>query len=213
MCSDDDDNDGDGLVDYPLDAGCFSAADGDEVDACGQGVTVLEFPEDAGFVLGDSSTGSNRFAGTCGGNNAPETIYRFTLRHNANLTFSIQHEETIMNTLLYVRQGECTNARSERGCAGLAPDPRGGGGNGQVDLDRAAPGEYFVFVDNQFGLGGAFRLSVEIERLPPGCSDSFDNDTVPSGFTGTWKMVTGFGAVGAGEWEPEARALAAELAK
>jgi hypothetical protein len=180
VCSDDDDNDGDGLVDYPLDAGCFSAADGDEVDACGQGVTVLEFPE-AGFVVGDSSTGSNRFAGSCGGNNAPETIYRFTLRHNANLTFSIQHEETIMNTLLYVRQGECTNARSERGCAGLAPDPRGGGGNGQVDLDRAAPGEYFVFVDNQFGLGGAFRLSVEIERLPPGCSDSFDNDG--DGFT------------------------------
>jgi hypothetical protein len=41
----------------------------------------------------------------------------------------------------------------------------------------------------------------------------FDNDTVPAGFTGTWKMVTGFGAAGAGEWEPEARALAAELAK
>ena len=41
----------------------------------------------------------------------------------------------------------------------------------------------------------------------------FNNDTVPAGFTGTWKMVTGFGAAGAGEWEPEARALAAELAK
>jgi len=41
----------------------------------------------------------------------------------------------------------------------------------------------------------------------------FDNDTVPAGFTGTWKMVTGFGVSGAGEWEPEARALAAELAK
>jgi hypothetical protein len=41
----------------------------------------------------------------------------------------------------------------------------------------------------------------------------FDNDTIPAGFTGTWKMVTGFGVAGAGEWEPEARALAAELAK
>jgi hypothetical protein len=41
----------------------------------------------------------------------------------------------------------------------------------------------------------------------------FDNETVPAGFTGTWKMVTGFGAAGAGGWEPEARALAAELAK
>ncbi len=41
----------------------------------------------------------------------------------------------------------------------------------------------------------------------------FDNDTVPAGFTGTWKMVTGFGTAGAGEWEPAARALAEELAK
>jgi hypothetical protein len=141
------------------------------------GRAVLEFPEVAGFVVGDSSTGSNRFAGSCGGNNAPETIYRFTLRHNANLTFSIQHEETIMNTLLYVRQGECTNARSERGCAGLAPDPRGGGGNGQVDLDRAAPGEYFVFVDNPLRPGRPLQAvggdRAPARRLQP---ISFDND-------------------------------------
>jgi hypothetical protein len=41
----------------------------------------------------------------------------------------------------------------------------------------------------------------------------FDGDTVPAGFTGTWKLVTGFGTSGAGEWEGRARALAAELAK
>ena len=181
VCADDEDNDGDGLVDYPLDVGCFAAADGDEVDACGQGVRIQDYPLDQPFVIGDSSMGSNRFNGTCGGNNAPEFIFRYALAHNANLTFSIQHEETIMNTLLYVRAGDCTQAAAERGCAGLAPDPRGGAGNGRVEIDRAAPGEYFVFVDNQFGLGGAFKLSIEVERLPPGCSDFFDNDG--DGFT------------------------------
>ncbi len=41
----------------------------------------------------------------------------------------------------------------------------------------------------------------------------FDNDTVPAGFDGTWRMVTGFGVAGNDDWEPQARALAAELAK
>jgi hypothetical protein len=41
----------------------------------------------------------------------------------------------------------------------------------------------------------------------------FDNDTVPAGFSGTWKMVTAFGEVGTEEWEVKARSLAADLAK
>lgn len=39
----------------------------------------------------------------------------------------------------------------------------------------------------------------------------FDKDTVPAGFTGTWRMVTAFGAGSAESWEGSARALAAEL--
>ncbi|MEZ4474593.1 MAG: hypothetical protein R3F60_28165 [bacterium] len=176
QCADDDDNDGDGLVDYPLDVGCFAASDNDEVDVCGQGVQVLDFPVEIGTVLGDSSEGGNNLTGTCGGQAAPERIYRYALRHNANLAFTINHEETIMNTLLYVRAGDCTAAQAERGCAPLAVDPRGGPGGGRVEIDRAAPGDYYVIVDNAFGLGGPFRLSVEVERLPAGCSDAFDND-------------------------------------
>lgn len=41
----------------------------------------------------------------------------------------------------------------------------------------------------------------------------FDGKTVPAGFSGTWRMVTGFGTAGEGDWEAKARALAAELAK
>lgn len=40
---------------------------------------------------------------------------------------------------------------------------------------------------------------------------SFYNETVPAGFHGTWKMVTGFGAAAPGEWEAAARKMAEEL--
>lgn len=41
----------------------------------------------------------------------------------------------------------------------------------------------------------------------------FDNDTVPAGSTGTWKMVTAFGVADAAGWEAGAKALAAVLAE
>lgn len=40
---------------------------------------------------------------------------------------------------------------------------------------------------------------------------SFHNETVPSGFRGTWKMVTGFGSAAPGEWEVAARKMAEKL--
>lgn len=39
----------------------------------------------------------------------------------------------------------------------------------------------------------------------------FNNETVPAGFEGTWRMVTGFGASDPESWEEKARALAGEL--
>lgn len=40
---------------------------------------------------------------------------------------------------------------------------------------------------------------------------SFQKKTVPAGFSGTWRMVTGFGAANAESWKSDARKLAAEL--
>lgn len=39
----------------------------------------------------------------------------------------------------------------------------------------------------------------------------FQNETVPAGFAGTWRMVTGFGQSEPGSWEDAARELAREL--
>lgn len=41
----------------------------------------------------------------------------------------------------------------------------------------------------------------------------FDNDTVPAGFTGTWKMATAFGTAETAGWEAAAKSLAASLAE
>jgi hypothetical protein len=40
---------------------------------------------------------------------------------------------------------------------------------------------------------------------------NFDNDTVPAGFKGTWRMVTAFGGSEAGEWEEAAKGMAGVL--
>ncbi len=171
-CADDEDNDGDGLIDYPLDVGCIAAADDDEVDVCGQGIRAIDYPVGQPFVLGSTADeGTNNFAGSCGGNAQKEVAYRFPLNHNANITFSVDHPETVNNTLLYVRS-DCAVANSELACElGEGAERRG-----VVSLERLTPGDYFVFVDTAFGLGGDFKLSVEVERLPPGCSDGVDND-------------------------------------
>ena len=176
-CSDDNDNDGDGLVDYPLDVGCFAASDTDEVDVCGQGVRVYDFPVDTGVLVDTTANGTMAFQGSCGGQNAPEKIFRYALEFNANLTFTLAHPETVANHLFYVRAPRCDQANEERGCATLVQDPRNPAGRpGQITIDRAAPGDYFIVVDNTFGLGGNFKVTAQAERLPPGCSDQFDND-------------------------------------
>ena len=173
QCADDEDNDGDGLIDFPLDNGCASAADTDEVDPCGQGIAFLEFPEGAEFVLGNTNEdGTNEFIGTCGGANSNERIVMYRNAFNANLTFSLNHDETPQDLFLYARS-ECLEPRSELACSPRQGEPVR---KGRIVIERAGPGDYFLFVDAVFGQGGAFKLSVEVERLPAACSDGFDGD-------------------------------------
>ncbi|MEZ4432347.1 MAG: hypothetical protein R3F65_08030 [bacterium] len=175
LCADDVDNDGDGLVDYPLDIGCRSAADGDEVDLCGQGVVVYEYPVGAPFILDDTSAGGTRqFGGSCGGATATEKVFVYTNPFNARLAFSTNHPETAGDTIVYVRTA-CTNAAAEIACA-PAQNQQQQNRKGAVVIERAGPGDYFVFVDHPLGLGIPFKLSVDVQRLPPGCSDAVDND-------------------------------------
>ncbi len=176
LCADDADNDGDGLVDFPLDQGCRSAADDDEVDLCGAGIRFDLYPVDQPFVLGNlEMEGSNNFNGSCGGANAREKVFLYENRVNARLTISVLHDETTAPTVVYVRRA-CADVGSQLGCdAGQQGQP-GVPARGRLRLDRVSPGDYFIFVDAAFGNGGPFKLSVDVERLPPGCSDGVDGD-------------------------------------
>jgi hypothetical protein len=177
-CANDEDDDADGQVDFPIDPGCFSAADDDERDQCGAGVRVADYPVGDAFMMLDTRLGTNDFEGTCGGRGAAETVLRYANPYNARLVFSVDHEATDLQTLVYVRRDNCTSVNAELGCdAGNQPPPGQPATNkGHLSLDRVAPGDLFVFVDHPFGQGGVVKLSVEVERLPPGCSDGVDND-------------------------------------
>ncbi|MCB9526346.1 MAG: hypothetical protein H6702_23620 [Myxococcales bacterium] len=171
-CANDEDDDGDGQVDFPLDPGCRSAADRDEADLCGPGVRFEDYPVGEPFYLGDTQGGTQQFQGTCGGGGV-ERILAYENPFNARITFSVNHPETQDNTVLYVRS-DCDGANSELACS--AGDARNQITKGSVTLERVAPGTLFIFVDQNFGLGGGFKLTAEVERLPPGCSDETDND-------------------------------------
>ncbi len=171
-CADNQDNDGDGVVDYPLDFGCQSAGDDDEVDVCGQGVRLVNYPVGAPSLLTDTSDGGSNHVGSCVGGAAPEKIVLYENPFNARLVISVNHPETIERTAVYMRTA-CGNAGSELACD--AGD-QASGQRGTITIDRAPPGPYFIFLDHGFGLGGQVRVSVQSERLPPGCSDEVDND-------------------------------------
>ena len=171
-CADDEDNDHDGLVDYPIDQGCRSAADNDETDLCGQGVRTQEYPVGQDSILDDLSMGAtNNFAGSCGGANQPEKVFLYANPINARLSISVDNDDTLPNTIVYVRQ-TCLGGELPSACnSGIAPNQRG-----HIRIDQAPPGDYYIFVDRLVAPGGPFRLSVTAERLPAGCADNRDND-------------------------------------
>ncbi|MCA9545849.1 MAG: hypothetical protein KC613_15705, partial [Myxococcales bacterium] len=177
-CANDEDDDGDGQVDHPLDPGCSSAADDDETDQCGPGVRFEDYPVGQASVRFDTSVdGTNQFVGSCGGRGAAEKVLRYVNPFNAEVVFSVDHEETIENTIVYLRT-DCVNQNAELGCdTGAAALPnQPASTKGTLRIDRLPPGEFFLIVDHAFGMGGPVKLSVTVERLPPGCSDGIDND-------------------------------------
>ncbi|MHC4839278.1 MAG: hypothetical protein ACYTF3_14070, partial [Planctomycetota bacterium] len=90
----------------------------------------------------------------------------------------MNHEGTERDTLVYVRKDSCTSSGAEQACDFGRPNQDGTPRRGQVRIDRAAPGDYYVFVDANanFGEGHPYRLTAEVERLEPGCVDGADND-------------------------------------
>jgi hypothetical protein len=178
-CSNGMDDDGDMLTDFPADRGCVSAGADDEVDRCGQGVRFEEVFFGVTRLRGNTAEGTTAAGGSCGGDGVlPEVIFHYFNPFNQRLTFSTRNEETQGRYVVYVRQG-CNQANTELACdAGLDQEPgmEGVMGTGEVTIEQAAVGDYWIFVDTFVGVGGEFVLTVEGERLDPGCRDGLDND-------------------------------------
>ncbi|MAD60352.1 MAG: hypothetical protein CMH49_02410 [Myxococcales bacterium] len=185
-CFDEIDNDQDALTDYPNDLGCLYAGDDSEEDICGQGVPMDFFPTGVGSVIGNTATGgSNRFYGSCGGENIREQVYLYQQPFSAKVTFSVNHPETEQDTLIHLRRGQCTrdsgnqnnneedrNWFNEVGCSSRS----GNQGKATLVIESMPPGTYYIFVDHPSGQGGPFKLSVDFERLPPSCQNGLDDD-------------------------------------
>ncbi|MCA9557726.1 MAG: hypothetical protein KC583_04085, partial [Myxococcales bacterium] len=170
-CSNDEDDDEDGQIDFPLDPGCPSAAFDSEENSCGE-IRFREFFGETPEVVAELADGSNGLSGTCGGRNHNEVIFRYDLPFNARMEISTRFSETTTPVALYVRR-DCDDTQTQLGCDDGAA---GGANGGRIVLSQAAPGPYYIVVDGREADAGQFKLAVNVERLPAGCSNDRDDD-------------------------------------
>ncbi len=105
-------------------------------------------------------------AGSCGGQGAPDYVYRLDVRSRSRLQASFSHQ-TEHAAVLYL-QRTCGDPRSELACA--AAD-----GSGSID-QTLAPGTYFLVVDgadaNSFGVTDVTIALSDIAALEQSCRDA-----------------------------------------
>ncbi len=119
--------------------------------------TPIEAP---GVVEGENQ-GPGIFAGSCGGANGSETVYR--LQTAEDTPVCLVADGFILDPLLHVRT-DCAEPGSEIACN---DDGEGIGWASNIEFDATADTPYFVFVDGVDN-AGAFELSVLFEACPEG---------------------------------------------
>ena len=190
VCSDLEDNDGDGLIDYPFDPGC-SSPDGDDeqnpnpVTECSDGIDNdldgdTDYPDDLGCT-----DAADDIEETCG-DTAPlldisyqPTTDGLTVVAGNNSTGTCEpssenapdvvHRLKVPGTLDSLTLN--TNGSSfdtvlyvrQGACGGVelaCDDNDGAGSNSLVNLSNVAPGNYYIFVDGWNTSAGSYELSV-----------------------------------------------------
>ncbi|MEZ4463210.1 MAG: hypothetical protein R3F43_01485 [bacterium] len=108
-----------------------------------------------GTVVGATlAAGADNYRNECGGRDAPDRVYRYSLPARASLTISADNPGTNYPVVLSVRR-DCEEPLSQLACAGdfRAPDPT-------LVVENAEPGEYYIIVDGggpERWVGGAGR--------------------------------------------------------
>jgi len=167
QCSNGQDDDGNGQTDYPSDTGCISAADTDESAndpfICGDTVTLQELPFDGHKIstLGPGGP-SNLHSLVCGGS-GKEDVYeiRLTGPKVIKATTNLPGTSPTTDTVLYLMDIGC---QTELACNDETTEttPTPIEGSSQLTVSAPVAGTYYLVVDNNSGLGGAYELQVNI---------------------------------------------------
>lgn len=178
-CADGQDNDGNGLTDYPEDELCVAAGDRYEEVLC-QGYNVVDVVSSSRQVTGDITNGTvsyspgtncGSFSDTAGA--GAEIIIAVELTEASNL-----FAETISDhdTVLYLRRS-CDDQASLVVC----DDDGGVGLDSRIALGNLSPGLYYLIADSfsEDITRGEVTVDIVIEPYVPvttECNDGADND-------------------------------------
>jgi hypothetical protein len=202
QCGNGIDDDGDGKIDYPNDPGCASASDPTEQDvdlgACGPNVKVNPITPGA-TVTGAIVVGNSTMISQCGGL-GPEVAYQIDVTAPSVI---VATTTGTVDTVLYLRGLNCTDATTELACNDNSPGVTAGGSTLSAPVQ---PGTYFLIVDTATSSDmGPYSLHVDVfpgagqacdaqhmcapgfycrtapgassdTCQPPHCSDGYDND-------------------------------------
>ena len=173
-CADFEDNDGDGLTDYPEDTDCIAAGSDYETPAClniePSGYVTIE----GGTFTVDTSDGEHNYAGTCGSSftpsTAPEKMLQLEVDVPVSLVVTTANASLGFDPMVYLRS-DCENLEPDSYCDDVFGDGE------RLEINRLEPGRYFVFIDgyasNDFG---EVDVTFEVTSLITECNDGEDND-------------------------------------
>ena len=159
LCGNEVDDDGDGFVDYPEDPGCTGRGDVNESQQCsaieplfggtGRNFNAQTFPGDF-----------DRFSASCGGEGAPEHVYRYETDERGPLRVRVEGQREFAPVVSIRRN--CDVADSEIACV-TGDEPRA---PRVIFIEDAEPGEYYIVIDGTGGLQWSSR-GEEIEFGDP----------------------------------------------
>ncbi len=176
-CSKTGDEDHDDLADCS-DPDCFA----DEACTGGHSGKDCSDPfvlKDTALVAGDNITkynttagASDDYSGSCGGTNAPDVVYTFSLQSKLKVSVKVSMKG-FATPVFYIYKDQCGQSDAQQACAL-------GTGNTAEWSDTLNPGKYFVVVDGTKQNGGIFELNVKTEQVQvsgdKSCWDGKDDD-------------------------------------
>lgn len=151
-----------------------SSTTSENEDGCPAGDLGPAVPDS---LFGNTFGDTDDFAGSCGGAGAPDEEYVFTAPADGTYTFDTQ--DSTLDTVLYVLDGECMGTE-------LACNDDGDGPQSVVEVDLVAGQTVTIVVDGTAPAGLPFELHVQSGSLA--CPTADIGSVVPNAVSGDSSM-------------------------